>query len=144
MAPEIALFFLLPLTVFVLGAFTGSFLNILIDRIPRRLEGQPSGIRKAKRGFCPNCGRKIPAHLRIPIVSWLVLKGRCKFCKSKIGSRNFAVESITAMIFFVIWALFFPTLGVLGAIAIPIFSNMNDDEDNDKNTEKVTNKTDKL
>ena len=73
------------------GACIGSFLNVVIYRLPR---GQ--SIVFPARSFCPKCGRTIRAHDNIPLVSWLVLRGRCRDCKAPISPRYLIVEAVTA------------------------------------------------
>ncbi len=79
--------------VFVLGATIGSFLNVVIYRLPR---GE-SLVHPASR--CPACGSAIPAWANIPIVSYLALRGKCVACKAKISLRYPLVEAATALLF---------------------------------------------
>jgi leader peptidase (prepilin peptidase)/N-methyltransferase len=106
--------------VFVLGAMIGSFLNVVILRVPALLEydwrcqcrellGQecseerPPGL-VFSRSRCSHCGHGIRAHENVPILSWLFLRGRCAACKNPIGIRYPLVESLTAVLFVVtIW-----------------------------------------
>jgi leader peptidase (prepilin peptidase) / N-methyltransferase len=91
---------------FVFGAIIGSFLNVCIYRIPRRI----SLIRPA-RSFCPSCRGQIPWYLNVPIVSWLVLRGRCVNCGASIDPRYLIVEILTATLFAVAaWIVSVPTL----------------------------------
>src|SRR5579871_3818391 len=57
---------------FVLGASIGSFLNVCIYRMPLGLS-----VNEPKRSFCPSCKYQIPFHHNIPLVTWLVLRGKC-------------------------------------------------------------------
>ena len=97
----------------VLGLVIGSFLNVVIHRLPKMLErqwraecadmqGQP--VPDAPRfnllipaSACPNCGRKIRALENIPIASYLVLRGRCPGCKGRISWRYPVVEALSAV-----------------------------------------------
>jgi len=83
---------------FVLGAAVGSFLNVCIYRWPVDLS-----INKPRRSFCPNCKQPIPWHQNLPLLSWLVLSGRCANCGAKIAFRYFVVELVTALLFLAIW-----------------------------------------
>lgn len=87
----------LVLVAFVFGAMVGSFLNVVIYRVPRGLS-----VAKPKRSFCPSCREQIPAINNIPIVSWVVLNGRCARCKATIPMSYFLVELATASLFAVI------------------------------------------
>ncbi len=75
------------------GAIIGSFLNVCIYRIP--LEQSIS----TPRSHCFSCGKTIPWYHNIPVVSWLVLRGKCANCKSPISARYPAIEALTAMLF---------------------------------------------
>ena len=74
----------------VFGALIGSFLNVVIWRLPRgeSLAKPPS--------HCPGCGTPIKPYDNIPIVSWLILRGRCRSCGTRISARYPLVEALTA------------------------------------------------
>lgn len=99
----------------VLGAIVGSFLNACIHRMPR---GIPLG--NPKRSFCPSCKRMIPWYENLPLVSWLVLRGRCSGCGNPIPFRYFFVEAITAVAFFFAWQQFGLPLGPVYAVFLAI------------------------
>lgn len=84
---------LLLLFSFILGAVIGSFLNVCIYRIPAGL----SIVSPASR--CPQCETAIRWYQNIPIISWLVLRGRCAQCSAKIPIRYPLVEALTGTLF---------------------------------------------
>ena len=79
---------------FVFGAMVGSFLNVVIYRLPRGMS-----VARPKRSFCPACSRQIAWHQNIPLVSWIVLNGRCAACGAAIPIRYLGVELVTATLF---------------------------------------------
>ena len=90
--------FLFSIFAFVLGAAVGSFLNVCIYRLPRELS-----VNEPRRSFCPACKKPIPWQQNLPLISWVILRGRCANCGSKIAFRYFAVELLTALLFLAIW-----------------------------------------
>lgn len=86
---------------FVLGAVIGSFLNVSIYRLPRDLS-----VNKPRRSFCPACHAPIPWQQNVPLLSWLLLRGRCAQCGAKIAFRYFGVELLTALLFLAVWKFF--------------------------------------
>jgi leader peptidase (prepilin peptidase)/N-methyltransferase len=113
---------------FVFGLAFGSFLNVCIYRMPRRillrddieqlqsqseidpspeLQQQIADLRASERNFsiaagrsaCPRCGRQIAWYDNVPLVSWLVLMGRCRRCGEPISARYAVVELLTALLF---------------------------------------------
>ena len=85
----------------ILGATVGSFLNVVIYRLPRGLS-----VNEPRRSFCPNCKYKIPFHLNIPILSWFLLAGKCKNCSGVVSFRYCFVEILTAFLFLLAWLTF--------------------------------------
>src|SRR3954462_16010267 len=77
----------------LIGASAGSFLNVVIWRVPRgeSIVSPPS--------HCPGCGTRIKARDNIPIVSWLLLRGRCRSCGTDISIPYPLVEALVALIF---------------------------------------------
>ena len=92
---------LFAVVAFVLGAVVGSFLNVSIYRLPRDLS-----VNKPRRSFCPACHAPIPWQQNVPLLSWLVLRGRCAQCGAKIAFRYFGVELLTALLFLIVWEFF--------------------------------------
>src|SRR4030088_617010 len=86
---------------FLLGAAVGSFLNVCIYRLPLDLSINPP-----RRSFCPTCKQPIPWHQNLPLISWLVLRGRCANCGSKIRFRYFGVELLIAVLFRAVCRIF--------------------------------------
>ena len=100
----------------VFGLMVGSFLNVVIHRLPKMMENtekayvaeaygvQPTTPLPAKynivtpRSACPNCGHNISALENIPIISWLILGGKCKGCKAKISARYPLIEALTGVL----------------------------------------------
>ncbi|TQL04213.1 leader peptidase (prepilin peptidase)/N-methyltransferase [Cellulomonas sp. SLBN-39] len=77
----------------VLGLLVGSFLNVVVWRVPRgeSVVAPPSA--------CPSCGARIRPYDNVPVVSWLVLRGRCRDCAAPISARYPAVELLTGVAF---------------------------------------------
>jgi leader peptidase (prepilin peptidase)/N-methyltransferase len=84
----------------VLGLAIGSFLNVVIYRVPagKSVVSPPSS--------CPGCGSLIAPRDNIPVVSWLLLRGRCRNCGQPISARYPAIEALTAVLFALIGARF--------------------------------------
>ena len=89
--------------LFAIGASVGSFLNVVIYRLPKDL----SIIRPGSA--CPSCKNSIPFYDNIPILSWLLLVGKCRKCKAKISPRYFVIELLTASIFVTVYVIYFLT-----------------------------------
>jgi len=119
--------------VFLFGAIIGSFLNVVILRVPPLLEydwrcqcrdllelepreeTRPPGIVFA-RSQCTTCGHNIKSYENIPLLSYLALRGRCSACKARISPRYPLVEFITATLFVITIWHFGPNLQGLSAL----------------------------
>ena len=113
--------------VFIFGSVIGSFLNVVILRTPLKqsIITEPS--------HCFSCGNRLKWYDMFPIFSWLILRGRCRFCKSRISPRYMIFEAITAVLYllaflchgfswkFAVAAVLFPVLVVLSGIDIDHF-----------------------
>src|SRR6185312_1562790 len=77
------------------GLVFGSFLNVCIYRLPRGLSVV------SPRSACPHCGMAIAFYDNIPVLSYFVLRGRCRNCKARISPRYAIVELITGLLFVV-------------------------------------------
>jgi leader peptidase (prepilin peptidase) / N-methyltransferase len=109
----------LTILFFILGAVIGSFLNVVIYRLPK----DESIIRPGSH--CPNCGTPIKFYDNIPFLGYLILKGRCRKCGSVISIRYLLVEMITALIFATLFHLYglsieLPILLVFASVLIVI------------------------
>jgi len=125
-------------SIFVLGLIVGSFLNVVIYRLPIMLEREwrsqaaevlaagteaslPAGSAdrftlSTPRSACPNCKAPITALQNIPVISWLVLRGRCASCKVKISARYPLVELATGVLS--AWAAWHFGFGAAAACAL--------------------------
>lgn len=78
---------------FLYGAIVGSFLNVVIYRLPL---GKPIGGTTGTKSYCPNCRHYLAWHHNIPLFGFLALRGRCAYCQRPISWRYFTVELVTA------------------------------------------------
>lgn len=86
--------------VFAIGSVVGSFLNVCIRRMPF---GESV---VWPRSHCLSCKKRIPGYDNIPLVSFMLLRGRCRFCKSRISWQYPLVELLTAMLFVLMFMRF--------------------------------------
>jgi leader peptidase (prepilin peptidase)/N-methyltransferase len=122
----------LPWLAFALGACVGSFLNVVIHRLPRMMErdwraqcAELAGQAPAKeerynlavpRSRCPSCGHWIRAIENIPVFSWLFLRGKCSACGTRIGARYPLVELAAGVAAaYAVWRFGF-SFGAFGAM----------------------------
>jgi leader peptidase (prepilin peptidase)/N-methyltransferase len=79
--------------IFALGLAFGSFLNVCIYRMPLDLSVVSPG------SACPHCKHEVRFYDNVPVLSWLILRGRCRDCKSPISPRYLVIELVTALLF---------------------------------------------
>lgn len=108
---------LLPALAGVLGAVVGSFLNVVIHRVPAGL----SVVRPPSA--CPACSSPVRAYDNVPVLSWLVLRAKCRDCGAPISARYPLVELGTAAAFVVVAAILGPQL-VLGTAVLPLIAEL--------------------
>ncbi|MES9947656.1 MAG: A24 family peptidase [Candidatus Thiodiazotropha sp.] len=121
------------LLVTLIGLVVGSFLNVVIHRLPKMMEQQwrrdcqelegalseqeatPYNLNRPA-SHCPKCGHKIRPWENIPIISWLMLKGRCSQCNTLISPRYPIIEAVTAILSLTVALHFGFTLATLAAL----------------------------
>lgn len=138
--------FVILIFVFLFGATIGSFLNVVIYRVPnnifyeeKAIAKQILGIKEDNKAFsknnsysllqpsyCPNCKTKLKYRHNIPILGWLILRGKCYFCKKKISCQYPIVEFITAILYVLIvysfgFTAYSLSLLLLTTFFIPLF-----------------------
>ena len=131
----------LPWAALVFGLCVGSFLNVVIHRLPKMLDREwraqcaelaaegPPGVQPAAgdrnvapynlwtpRSACPGCGKPIPAKHNIPLVSWIALRGRCAACGARISARYPLVELAGGLVGAYAALRFGPSLAALAAM----------------------------
>ena len=103
------------------GLVFGSFMSVVVERVPKK----ESIV--APRSRCPNCGHQLAAIDNIPLVSWLLLGGKCRYCKASIAPRYLLAEILTALVWVLAvirlplgWLLlaYLPFLWVLVALSL--------------------------
>lgn len=109
----------LPATAFAIGACIGSFLNVVIYRVPIGLS-----VNEPRRSFCPKCKHQIPVWLNLPLLTWLMLRGRCRWCRSPIPFRYFLVELLTAICFLALYDHGLGRYGMEGVLALWILASL--------------------
>jgi leader peptidase (prepilin peptidase)/N-methyltransferase len=121
----------------VFGLLVGSFLNVVIHRLPKMMEADWEALAAELRGetaverppynlvvprsACPHCGTQIAAWQNVPVLSWLLLRGRCGHCKAPIPVRYPLVEALTGVLAGCAVAAYGPTAAGLGAMLLVFF-----------------------
>src|ERR1700678_4271220 len=87
--------------LFVLGACVGSFLNVVVWRLPRgeSIVHPPS--------HCPKCNHRLAAWDNIPVFGWMFLRGKCRYCRNPISIKYPVVEAITGLLFVFYYVMLF-------------------------------------
>lgn len=98
----------LAMAIFVFGLIFGSFLNVCIYRLPRDLS-----VSDPPRSACPKCQHQIAFYDNVPVLSWLILRGRCRACSASISPRYLVIELITGFLFLACYWQFGLTLAAL-------------------------------
>lgn len=86
--------------LWLLGLCVGSFLNVVVYRLPAGLS-----VAKPPRSFCPRCEHAIAWYDNVPVLSWLVLRGRCRRCEQPISPQYPLVEALTGLAFVLVYHL---------------------------------------
>lgn len=111
------------LFIFIIGASIGSFLNVLIDRLPKeeKIDG---------RSHCDFCRKKIAAYDLIPVISFFVLRGKSRCCNKKLSWQYPLIELITGLFFVLIynqfskdWLLLVGLLGIISSLIVIFVSD---------------------
>lgn len=100
------------LFVVAFGAICGSFINVLVYRLPRGLNvvSPPSA--------CPSCGTRLTWRENFPVLGWLWLRGRCRFCRSKVSAEYPIVEAFTAGLFGLVFVMWFMSPSLLELVGV--------------------------
>ena len=112
------------LLIIPLGLCLGSFATAMIARIP---EGRSwiASRAKAERSACPHCGHQLSALDLVPLLSWLFLRGRCRYCRKAIGGRYPATECLALLMCVAVYGAWGWTApGIVLLIAVPFLVSM--------------------
>lgn len=112
--------------LFAFGLLFGSFLNVVIHRLPRA-ESETStwwvgysSLLNPRRSQCPHCGHAITWYENIPVFSWLALRGKCSACKAPISPRYVLVELMTGLLFLACYVRFGWSYPLLPAVTMTL------------------------
>ena len=104
---------------FALGSCVGSFLNVVVYRLPNMKESEsdnPGLLPSIFRSFralsyppsrCPKCGQSLKWYDNLPVIGWIKLAGRCRFCRAPVSVRYPIVEATTGLLFLFFYVMFF-------------------------------------
>ena len=135
---------MISLMVIIFGLIVGSFLNVVIFRLPKAIIKQykypshyhfldPFRIISAPRSYAPCCKKQLTWFENIPVLSWVLLLGRCRYCKKPISFRYPFIEILTAIFFYIcfnkygissstfLWMIFFSYVITLSFIDLDTF-----------------------
>jgi leader peptidase (prepilin peptidase)/N-methyltransferase len=102
------------LLLFAVGLSIGSFLNVVIYRLPRNKSVV------LPRSYCPSCEKVIPFYLNIPIIGYLILMGKCKYCGARISPRYLIIELMSGLTVVCYFAYFGMNLQALAAVVLTL------------------------
>lgn len=106
----------------IVGLCVGSFLNVVIYRVPLTFTGHGSGMSVAfPPSHCPACQHRISARDNIPLLSYILLKGRCRFCRKKIHFLYPLTEGVTLIAFICFYLLLFENDRILFILTTILF-----------------------
>lgn len=88
---------ILYIVIFLYGICIGSFLNVLIFRIPKQEEFVKT------RSHCMTCGHQLAWYDNIPLLSWLMLRGKCRYCKAPISPQYPIIEALNGVLYVIIF-----------------------------------------
>ncbi len=103
--------------VFIFGTLIGSFLSVVIYRVRENKKGIV-----CSRSICPKCNTKLKKRHLVPVLSWLMLKGKCAFCKEKISPSYLMIELTTALLFLLTFIKFNFIVEIPSSIGLDIIN----------------------
>ena len=101
--------------IFIIGIFFGSFSTLALYRIPLKMNITH------ERSFCPNCNHKLGALDLVPLLSYVFLGGKCRYCKEKISPRYFCIELLFGMIAILFFGLVLKISGGIDVFSLFYF-----------------------
>ena len=115
---------ILSLMIFIIGSCLGSFYGCMGYRIPNKINTIKPG------SFCANCKKPLKWYMNIPLFSYIFLKGKCYYCKKKIGISNFLLELFTGLTFLLFYNMcgftmnFFVLVVLVSVLAVTLISDI--------------------